>query len=539
MGKLCKSDGTWDSACVNAHQCGYVVSSGVDECGVRAEITDDYLPTGRLDSFGNPITCQDLGYGTSVNCTNVNGVYKCVGTGGGTTAQRYFIGCGGNASVTAGATGAVNDPTANCYQYVDSSEKVCVADEPYSCGAAVGAEAATTAICNQSCSDTVLCSDGTQCTNGTCQNPGCPGDSDCVCDTYSTTSTTTTTSTGTYACVEMTNQSGVSTIAPGQVIYFTERYSTTYATCPFTQSAVRLLVSSSGTTATGVGGAYNNGNTPTSLLVPAVSLSTSSSGGTLYCDYNFVWQATNTNATDVADGTYSVHYLTNTSDSSKVTTPAACVESLVVSSTEEIEPAFTLLKSSAAVCLDNGGATINYTVTARNVSSVSGAIDRVTDDLPSEIPDNQISNISDSGVLSGGIITWTGPYTLAAGASRSFTYRATLTEAQVIALDEDPVYNKATIIYDTPSTQDNSIDFDLATYVTCLPGTGLFDSTEGLVLIGFILIIGGILFNRTGMAVVIAESGVGKAIGNLTSQVGSYESKVERAQERKIKNRRK
>jgi hypothetical protein len=175
----------------------------------------------------------------------------------------------------------------------------------------------------------------------------------------------------------------------------------------------------------------------------------------------------------------------------------------------------------------------------RNVSSVSGSIDRVTDDLPSEIPYNQISNISDSGVLSGGIITWTGPYTLAAGASRSFTYRATLTEAQVVALDEAPVYNKATIVYDTPDTQDNSIDFDLATYVQCLPHTGLFDSTEGLVLLGFILIIGGVLFNRTGMANVLVESNLGRAVINMTSQVGSYESKVERAQERKIKNRRK
>jgi hypothetical protein len=98
-------------------------------------------------------------------------------------------------------------------------------------------------ICNETCTDT--CGDGTECRNGTCQNPLCLGDSDCVCNISSSSTTTTTTSTGTYACVDTANNSGITTPAPGQVISYSVRYSTTYTTCPFNASSVRLLVSSS------------------------------------------------------------------------------------------------------------------------------------------------------------------------------------------------------------------------------------------------------------------------------------------------------
>lgn len=298
-------------------------------------------------------------------------------------------------------------------------------------------------------------------------------------------------------CTGLALISGDATVAPGDV----QGYEVSFpSSSPNPYPNIRLLVSSSNTVASGVGRGFTQ---PTQVLVAPSG--NSFTGG--IATYSFVWEATNVGGADVPDGTYEVRVLTDGTIATLVTTPAGCTAQVIVETGEQPEPVFTVTKSNGngtapVACNSNGGAVINYTITVRNVSAVSGTVDIVRDVLPTGVNGTtQITNVTPSGTVSATQITWTGPFTIAAGATMTFSYTLTLNANQVTAATSG-VLNTVTITYDTPTTVDNTVSFTLNTLLACIttniPDTGIFDNNIGLLIMGLLLILGGVWANRSG-----------------------------------------
>lgn len=148
--------------------------------------------------------------------------------------------------------------------------------------------------------------------------------------------------------------------------------------------------------------------------------------------------------------------------------------------------------SELSSCSIDGNAVINYKILVDNLGSDTETIDQVVDTFDSRISASQISSISNSGVVSGNTITWDGPFTVNSGGSLSFTYTITLTTEQIAVFDpEGGIQNVVSVTYGTDSRT-----FTLLTPLTCLPNTGIFDEPLGIMLVGLLLILSGIAFNR-------------------------------------------
>lgn len=363
-----------------------------------------------------------------------------------------------------------------------------------------------------------------------------------------------------YQCVDLARESGTGAISDGESVLYSLTYSAPSATeLPFPINQIKLLVSSSNTVASGVG---RDVNAQGSLLVSPLPNVSFANGQVTYF---FTWQATMVGGAAITNGTYNVRVLTNGTEASLLASPAACTESIQLLASEEVEPAFTVVKSATVTLLQNGGAQVNYTITATNISTVSGTLDFVRDTLPTGLDGTtHVTNVTPSGTVTATQITWAGPISFTAGQSRQYAFRLNLSAAEVTARANTGLLNNVTIQFDTPSQPDNTVSFDLFTPLTNLPDTGLFDDNTFLILLGLLLIIGGVLANRYGQVLNWlgfdtvapkrdATSGVVRKIvadmdlkapdlTNLRDQfiadpAERYEAKVARAREKKTKRK--
>ncbi len=335
--------------------------------------------------------------------------------------------------------------------------------------------------------------------------------------TGSPTTTTTTTSPPVDVQCNYLNQTSpavANDYAPGQAFSYTAEY-----TCAGLNNNLALVVLDSGDTAVG---------SPT--IVPQSSQNYDASNN--LCTYTFNWTATG-----VTDGDYDVRLLTNGALGSEVESPIACTEQLSVLSGAEELPAFTVIKTSSHQCT-NGGATLSYQITARNIGNVSANLDFVEDTLPDGIDASsttQVTGINPTPTSrSADVIRWDVNQSLAPGETRVFTYNIVLSEAQAIAFSGSTLNNFVLIQY---GDNDSTAQFENSITINCLPDTAIFDENPVL-LLGLLLIIAGIVINRSGLVLklfgiesdgVDASSGVAKKLfGGLVPELDS-DSKYEKS----------
>jgi hypothetical protein len=160
--------------------------------------------------------------------------------------------------------------------------------------------------------------------------------------------------------------------------------------------------------------------------------------------------------------------------------------------TTSSSPEINVVKSSQLLsCSVDGSNTVNYTVRVTNTTNTVQQVNTVVDTLETGITSSMISNISNSGSANANVITWTGPFSIPANSTITFTYSVTVTTAQRQALGGN-IQNMVVVTYGS-----NSRSFTLLTNLTCLPSTGLFDEEGRPLLIGLILILIGLLVNRS------------------------------------------
>lgn len=317
----------------------------------------------------------------------------------------------------------------------------------------------------------------------------------------------------------------------GNVIVYILEYQSSQTTNPFPN--IRLRV---GPSASPVG--RDDNNTTSALVAPAsVSYNTTSGIWTYY----FEWEAYETNNTDVSDGTYDVRILTDgTSD--EITEPS-CTEQVTVTEGTTQEPVFNIVKSSADICLSNGSAQIDYTITATNIGPVSGTIDYVEDTFDPRLTQFGITPIAITpsfGVVSSGSIRWEGSVserTFAAGQSKNYTYRVIIPQSLLINFTLG-VNNEAELAFTTDET--NTLTFSLNTPIQCsipgIPDTSISDSR--LLLLGMILIIISLIVYQTGigssMIQQVLDSGV-QEVDKKVTKLMPFEERLQKAFQKRRK----
>ncbi len=294
----------------------------------------------------------------------------------------------------------------------------------------------------------------------------------------------------TEACVYLDQVSPASkTITEGQTVIYQARY-----TCASLNQNLKLVV---------MDGSQSQVGSPT-IVSPTTSIYDQANNT---CTYNFTWTASG-----ITTGDFDTRLLHDGTIGSIVETPTACTQDLTLNETTQLEPAVSIVKQSSHVCIEPaGGATINYTITLTNSGEANAFIDQVSDELPTGIvPATHISNISPAATIPTDQPTrllWTISENLAPGNSLSFTYKVTLSNTELPSF-ADGLNNSASVVFDTPTTNDNSITFDLGTLLDCgpdtpgtptIPSTGLFDDVNNVLIIGIGLMLIGIVVNRTNM----------------------------------------
>lgn len=320
-------------------------------------------------------------------------------------------------------------------------------------------------------------------------------------------------------CIDLT-ESGNDPIASGTGNYleYVLKYQNPATTNPYPN--IRLRV---GTAGSPVGRDALN---TSSSLVSAYSYSFDAITSTH--TYTFRWESAAPNGTGVAAGSYDVRVLLD--GSTALTSPTECLESITVSQTAQAEPLFNVVKSGAVVCEADGDARIDYTVTAKNIGSVTGVIDFVEDkyDANAVTLGIQPTNINPTySSVSGGKITWTGDTTArtyTAGQSKTFTYSLTIPRANLLTFTAPGVVNQAKLQYDTSTTQDNSTTFDLRTLLNCtptaIPNTGIFDDAR-MLLVGLMFITLGVMVYRTKFGYQLSEKLVGSVFDSVNGKVNN------------------
>lgn len=269
--------------------------------------------------------------------------------------------------------------------------------------------------------------------------------------------------------------------------------------------------------------------------------------------YRFTWEAadsTGTVITPLTSGTYSVRVLTNSSNaSSAITTPVACTETITVSQTAVSEPLFNIVKQSSVICLPNGDSRIDYTITSSNISNVEGVIDFVEDTYDPVLSALGVVPINldpSTGAISGGKIRWTGDTafrTYAANQSKVFKYSMVVPASSILNFATTGVQNQAKVQYDTPTTVDNIVTFDLRTFLSCtvtsIPDTGILDDARFL-LAGLIFISIGVYVYKNKVGYKLSESlidGVETKVNKASRSIKPFEERLSDDLENKRKGR--
>ncbi len=196
------------------------------------------------------------------------------------------------------------------------------------------------------------------------------------------------------------------------------------------------------------------------------------------------------------------------------------------------EPAFSVTKSATPVCLSTSDdLVLSYTITVENFGDVSGVVDEIVDTYDPQIDSLGfvISAITPSyGTQGNGKITWIGSEaqrTFAAGESKTYTYSVTIPKLEIDGITSQDLANTVSVQYDTESTQDNVVTFDLVVDTDCsvLPTTGILDNDSKFLRIALLSIVLAIVFYKFNLTETIIRKVKYKfAIGNN----GVYQDKI-------------
>lgn len=163
---------------------------------------------------------------------------------------------------------------------------------------------------------------------------------------------------------------------------------------------------------------------------------------------------------------------------------------------EEQNPDWTITKTGAEQCLEDGDAQVIYTIKIKNVGTGTGSIDKVVDALDSKVLASYITGtISEGGLFGSGSITWeleAAEETFAANQEKTYTYTL------VIPKTAFGSYTNMVTAY--PTAGDNFSD-SVEVTVDCIqdvpvPQTGLFDSTVAKIVAGIVLLLLGFNLHR-------------------------------------------
>lgn len=175
----------------------------------------------------------------------------------------------------------------------------------------------------------------------------------------------------------------------------------------------------------------------------------------------------------------------------------------------ETNPDWDITKAATSLCLEdnteNAQSQLTYTITVKNTGDGAGTISKIEDTLDAKVLDSFVktSTISNSGVYANGKITWTfsTPLSIAAGTTKTFTYQ--------ILVNKDGFGTYRNTVKLTPVGSD-TIEANTNIVASCtipgvvtpvvpgtnVPQTGLFDTTIGRIVGGFVLLLlGGIVYN--------------------------------------------
>ncbi len=263
---------------------------------------------------------------------------------------------------------------------------------------------------------------------------------------------------------------------------------------PYSQSLVRLRVSS---TSNDDPVGRDPSHLSESLVVPlGVSSSTTSDPNIYNWTYAFAWQATNVDNSQLTNGDYDVEV---SFDGGNTWQSSPCMATFTYNSSEEVEPAFLIIKSSSvSSCSTSAGADISYTITVTNLGPGAGVIDYVEDQLDPNVNSSWVANIGSSrgivGQLSGNVIRWVGTVSQRSydeDQSATFSYTLSIPASSLNTfIQQSGVNNTATVVYNPDQNR-----FSLVTPLECstntygnLPSTGINDQMPILVALATILV---------------------------------------------------
>lgn len=161
-------------------------------------------------------------------------------------------------------------------------------------------------------------------------------------------------------------------------------------------------------------------------------------------------------------------------------------------------PEFRVEKSVIESCTgentEDPTANLSYSIKIKNVGGATGTVSQIEDTLDSKV--TAVSSITDSGVFSGGKVTWefTTPLSLGIDEEKILTYKVAVEKEDfglyentvVVTTSEGDVTSDANItadcvITETPEEPEGEV-----------PATGLFDTTASRIATGFVLVIFGV-----------------------------------------------
>lgn len=161
---------------------------------------------------------------------------------------------------------------------------------------------------------------------------------------------------------------------------------------------------------------------------------------------------------------------------------------------EEQNPSWTIAKTAAEQCLENGDAQVIYTIKIKNIGTGTGSIDKIVDALDSKVLASYITGtISEGGLFGSGNITWE-----LEGAAETFIANQEKAYIYTLTIPKTAFGNYTNMVTATPTTGENFSDSVTVT-VDCeqdIPQTGLFDSTVAKIIAGIVLLLLGFNLQR-------------------------------------------
>ena len=194
----------------------------------------------------------------------------------------------------------------------------------------------------------------------------------------------------------------------------------------------------------------------------------------------------------------------------------ACALTTSFTVAEEIKnPNWNITKIPVESCIDdnteNPKAKLEYVITIENTGEGSGEIASIVDTLDSKVLQEYIEEISSNGEFSGGKISWTLTGTegdFAPGQSKTYTYSFTVPKEAFGTYDNtveavpsagSSLVANASIIADCIIQEPENPEEEPETPPEePLPGTGIFDDTQGSLILGFVLLILGFTWRIIG-----------------------------------------